>query len=105
MLSHDELIPYSRHLILPEIGLAGQERLKATRVLLVGAGGLGSPAAPLARLRELDGHAEVLVSCHHGTCSRQAVELLRAAGFAKVRSVREGIDAWAAEVDPRLTRY
>jgi adenylyltransferase/sulfurtransferase len=58
-----------------------------------------------ARLRELDGHADVLVYCHHGVRSRQAVELLRAAGFAKVRSVRGGIDAWAAEVDPRLTRY
>jgi sulfur-carrier protein adenylyltransferase/sulfurtransferase len=58
-----------------------------------------------ARLRELDGHADVLVYCHHGTRSRQAVELLRAAGFSKVRSVRGGIDAWAAEVDPRLTRY
>ena len=57
------------------------------------------------RLRELDGHAEVLVYCHHGTRSRQAVELLRAAGFSKVRSVRGGIDAWAVEVDPRLTRY
>jgi len=36
---------YGRHLVLPEIGRAGQERLKAARVLLVGAGGLGSPAA------------------------------------------------------------
>lgn len=36
---------YSRHLLLPEIGAAGQERLKAARVLVVGAGGLGSPAA------------------------------------------------------------
>ena len=36
---------YSRHLRLPEIGLAGQRRLEAARVLLVGAGGLGSPAA------------------------------------------------------------
>jgi adenylyltransferase/sulfurtransferase len=58
-----------------------------------------------ARLRELDGHADVLVYCHHGVRSRQAVELLRAAGFSKVRSVRGGIDAWAAEVDPRLARY
>lgn len=57
------------------------------------------------RLPELDGHAEVLVYCHHGTRSRQAAELLRAAGFSKVRSVRGGIDAWAVEVDPRLTRY
>jgi len=36
---------YSRHLRLPEVGLAGQKRLQATRMLLVGAGGLGSPAA------------------------------------------------------------
>ena len=57
------------------------------------------------RLRELDGHAEVLVYCHHGVRSRQAAELLRAAGFSKARSVRGGIDAWAVEVDPRLTRY
>ncbi|HLM67250.1 MAG TPA: molybdopterin-synthase adenylyltransferase MoeB [Longimicrobium sp.] len=44
-LSTDESIRYSRHLILPEVGPAGQRRLKAGRVLLVGAGGLGSPAA------------------------------------------------------------
>ena len=41
----DELLRYSRHLTLAEIGLAGQARLRQTRVLLVGAGGLGSPAA------------------------------------------------------------
>ncbi len=58
-----------------------------------------------ARLSELDGHADVLVYCHHGTRSRQAVELLKAAGFSKARSVRGGIDAWATEVDPRLPRY
>src|SRR5882672_3042441 len=44
-LAQDELLRYSRHLILPDIGIAGQQRLKAARVLLVGAGGLGSPAA------------------------------------------------------------
>ena len=44
-LSRDELLRYSRHLILPDVGLEGQQRLKAARVLLVGAGGLGSPAA------------------------------------------------------------
>jgi adenylyltransferase/sulfurtransferase len=36
---------YSRHLLLPEIGAAGQEKLRAARVLIIGAGGLGSPAA------------------------------------------------------------
>src|SRR3989304_10484268 len=44
-LTHAEYERYSRHLILPEVGLEGQRRLKAARVLLVGAGGLGSPAA------------------------------------------------------------
>lgn len=40
-----ELIRYARHLTLPEVGTAGQEKLRHARVLLVGAGGLGSPAA------------------------------------------------------------
>jgi len=44
-LDADELQRYHRHLILPEIGAEGQRRLKAARVLLIGAGGLGSPAA------------------------------------------------------------
>ena len=44
-LSRDELLRYSRHLILPEVGLEGQRRLKASSVLVVGAGGLGSPLA------------------------------------------------------------
>ena len=43
--SPDELLRYSRHTLLPEFGVEGQERLKAGRVLIVGAGGLGSPAA------------------------------------------------------------
>lgn len=44
-LTRDELARYSRHLLLPEVGVEGQRKLKAARVLLVGAGGLGSPAA------------------------------------------------------------
>src|SRR5213595_154081 len=44
-LSHPEILRYSRHLILPEVGPEGQRRLKASRMLLLGAGGLGSPAA------------------------------------------------------------
>jgi adenylyltransferase/sulfurtransferase len=44
-LSHEELRRYSRHLILPEVGLEGQKKLKNASVLLVGAGGLGSPLA------------------------------------------------------------
>ncbi len=44
-LSHDEIRRYSRHLIMPEVGMAGQRKLKAASVLTVGAGGLGSPLA------------------------------------------------------------
>ncbi|HVZ82056.1 MAG TPA: molybdopterin-synthase adenylyltransferase MoeB [Terracidiphilus sp.] len=44
-LTSDELARYSRHLILPEVGLEGQQRLKAAKVLCVGTGGLGSPLA------------------------------------------------------------
>ncbi len=44
-LSHAEIRRYSRHLIMPEVGLSGQKRLKAASVLLIGTGGLGSPLA------------------------------------------------------------
>jgi sulfur-carrier protein adenylyltransferase/sulfurtransferase len=44
-LSNDEIKRYSRHLIMPEVGVDGQRRLKAGSVLCIGAGGLGSPAA------------------------------------------------------------
>ena len=44
-LNQDEILRYSRHLIMPEVGVVGQEKLKAAKVLLIGTGGLGSPAA------------------------------------------------------------
>jgi len=44
-LSHEEVKRYSRHLIMPEVGMDGQKKLKAASVLLIGAGGLGSPLA------------------------------------------------------------
>jgi len=44
-LSHEEVQRYSRHLIMPEVGMSGQEKLKAASVLVVGTGGLGSPIA------------------------------------------------------------
>ena len=44
-MNDQQLLRYSRHILLPEIGIEGQERIAAARVLIVGAGGLGSPAA------------------------------------------------------------
>ena len=44
-LSNDEVLRYSRHLIMPEVGMEGQLKLKSARVLCIGAGGLGSPLA------------------------------------------------------------
>src|SRR6266702_5208941 len=59
-LSPQEIARYSRHLIMPEVALEGQKRLKAARVLLIGAGGLGSPlglylaAAGIGRIGLID---------------------------------------------------
>lgn len=44
-LSNEEVLRYSRHLIMPEVGMEGQQKLKAAKVLCIGAGGLGSPLA------------------------------------------------------------
>src|SRR5271155_538018 len=44
-LTNDEVLRYSRHLIMPEVGMEGQLKLKKAKVLLIGTGGLGSPMA------------------------------------------------------------
>ena len=57
------------------------------------------------RLGELDGHAEIVTQCHHGSRSLKALEILRGAGFNKVRSLAGGIDAWAERIEPGMARY
>lgn len=44
-LTHEEILRYSRHLLIPEVGLGGQEKLKASSALVIGTGGLGSPVS------------------------------------------------------------
>ncbi|MGZ8391738.1 MAG: molybdopterin-synthase adenylyltransferase MoeB [Gemmatimonadales bacterium] len=57
------------------------------------------------RLAELDGHAEIVTHCHHGARSMKALEILKGAGFGKVRSLAGGIDAYAERVETGLGRY
>ncbi len=89
-LSPDELQRYHRHLILPDVGEEGQRRLKAARVLLVGAGGLGSPAglylaaAGVGRLGVVDAD-EVELS----NLQRQVLHGTSDVGRPKVESARD----------------
>jgi sulfur-carrier protein adenylyltransferase/sulfurtransferase len=57
------------------------------------------------RLGELDGHAEIVTHCHRGVRSMKALNILKAAGFNRVRSLAGGIDAWADRVEVGMARY
>ncbi len=57
------------------------------------------------RLQELDGAKDIVTMCHYGVRSLRALHTLKAAGFERVRSLKGGIEAWAAEVAPEMPRY
>ena len=69
----------------------------------------GAKLVPLSqfmqRIGELDSAEELVLHCHHGMRSMKALELLRSAGFRKIKSLHGGIDAWAEKVDPSMPRY
>jgi len=69
----------------------------------------GSVLIPLRtlpdRVSELDRGREIVLMCHHGQRSQRALELLRQSGFARLKNLRGGIDAWSREVDPAVARY
>ncbi len=89
-LSHDEIMRYSRHLIMPEVGMSGQKKLKASSVLVVGAGGLGSPlamylaAAGVGRLGLVDYDVVDLTNLQ-----RQVIHGTRDLGRPKIESARD----------------
>ncbi len=58
-----------------------------------------------ARMNELDKGVEMVVYCHVGVRSTEAVALLRKSGFSNARNLQGGIDAWARQVDPTMPRY
>jgi rhodanese-related sulfurtransferase len=55
--------------------------------------------------QELDPEERLVVMCHHGVRSMNVTVWLRNQGFEQVQSLRGGIDAWSAEVDPKVPRY
>jgi adenylyltransferase/sulfurtransferase len=106
-LSDEQLLRYSRHILLPEIGIDGQQRVLGAHALVVGAGGLGSPvslylaAAGVGRLTLCD-HDEVDLT----NLQRQIVHDGTTIGMAKVESARRRLAAINPEtrVDALLER-
>ncbi|MBO0862192.1 MAG: molybdopterin-synthase adenylyltransferase MoeB [Chloracidobacterium sp.] len=98
-LSNDELARYNRHLILPEVGLEGQRKLKAASALLIGAGGLGSPlglylaAAGIGRLGLVD--FDVV---DHSNLQRQILHGTKDVGRKKLQSAKDRL----ADINPHV---
>src|SRR5580704_7936624 len=98
-LSTNEIARYSRHLIMPEVGIDVQKRLKASSVLLIGAGGLGSPlalylgAAGVGRLGLID--FDVV---DYSNLQRQVLHGTADVGRPKLLSARDRIAAINSEV-------
>jgi len=98
-MNDDQLLRYSRHILLPEIGIEGQEKLLAARALVIGAGGLGSPvalylsSAGVGHITLCDGDDVDLTNLQ-----RQIVHRTGAIGKKKVDSAR----ATLAEINPEV---
>jgi rhodanese-related sulfurtransferase len=60
---------------------------------------------PGRAFQELDPEAHIVTICHHGVRSLNVAVWLRNQGFENVQSLRGGIDAWSAEIDPSVPRY
>jgi molybdopterin/thiamine biosynthesis adenylyltransferase len=99
-LSPEELTRYARHIVLPEIGGAGQQRLKRARVLIIGAGGLGAPmlqylaAAGVGTLGIVDDDTVSL-----SNLQRQLIHETEAVGLQKTESAANSI----ARINPHVT--
>jgi molybdopterin/thiamine biosynthesis adenylyltransferase/rhodanese-related sulfurtransferase len=93
-LSKDEILRYSRHLIVPEVGMEGQLKLKAAKVLLVGTGGLGAPlglylaAAGIGRIGLVDFDVVDFTNLQ-----RQVIHFTKDVGRPKIESAAEKMQA------------
>jgi adenylyltransferase/sulfurtransferase len=99
-MNDEQLLRYSRQILLPQFGVEGQERLRAATVLIVGAGGLGSPvalylaAAGVGRLIVADADTVDLTNLQ-----RQILHATDRIGMAKVESARRTVQALNPEVE------
>ena len=99
-MTDEELLRYSRHILLDEIGIEGQQRIRAARALVVGAGGLGSPvalylgSAGIGRLTLVDDDAVDLTNLQ-----RQIAHTHSRIGQCKVDSARAAVLAIAPELE------
>ena len=113
-LSREELGRYSRHITLPEVGLDGQQRLKAARVLCIGAGGLGSPAglylaaAGVGTLGLVDFDAVDITNLHrqvlHGTSDVGRPKLESAADTLRDINPHIALELHSTRLDPSNAR-
>jgi sulfur-carrier protein adenylyltransferase/sulfurtransferase len=105
-LSREEVARYSRHLIIPELGVDGQRRLKNAKVLVIGAGGLGAPAllylaaAGVATIGIVD--FDVV---DESNLQRQIIHGVADVGRSKAQSARDSIRAINPLVDVRLHEF
>jgi adenylyltransferase/sulfurtransferase len=98
-LTQEEILRYSRHLIIPEVGVEGQRRLKDARILMVGAGGLGSPIGLYLAAAGVGRHGIVEFDTVDVTnLQRQVLHGTKDVGRRKVDSARERI----ADVNPHV---
>ena len=98
-MNDEQLLRYSRHILLPEIGIEGQERLRAARALVIGAGGLGSPIA----LYLASAGVGTITLCDDDVVDltnlqRQIVHRTLAIGRPKVESARDTLAAINPEI-------
>src|ERR687889_724730 len=88
-LTIDEVRRYSRHLIIPDVGMAGQKRLKNAKVLVIGAGGLGSPA--LLYLAAAGVGTLGIAEVDESNLQRQIIHGQSDVGRSKAQSAKESV--------------
>ena len=101
-LSNDEVKRYSRHLIMPEVGVDGQRKLKAAKVLCIGAGGLGSPVAMYLAAAGVGTIGLVDFDVvDYSNLQRQILHSTPDVGKPKLQSAKEKLEALNPEIEIR----